>query len=285
MNPAPFEYVKVGSFEEVFDQVERHGGNARLLAGGQSLLPTLGTQLSAPIVLVDITGLDALRGVSVGGGDKLRIGALTTHAEVKASVEVSRHAPLLAQAMPHVAHPAIRNRGTFGGSLANADPAAELPACMVALEAELEVTGRNGTRCIPAADFFQGLYRTALRPGEILVAANITVLAAGYRSGFSEFARRDGNFAISALAAHACFEGKVASDVHLAFAGVDVKPVRCPSAEKIIEGKPVTAELLAGARERLAVDLAPPDDVHATANTKLRFAGVLLERVLLAMAA
>lgn len=283
MKPAPFEYVRARSLDEVFDLLERHGDDARLLAGGQSLLPTLNMRLSAPEILVDICGLEALRGISVTGGT-LRIGALATHSEVRASAAVSQNAPLLAQAMPHIAHPAVRNKGTFGGSLANADPAAELPACVVALGAELEVAGKAGTRSIPAADFFRGLYETALEPGEVLVAVNVPAHAAGYRSGFSEFARRSGDFAISALAAHARFDGDAAQDVRLVFAGVDIKPVRAAAAERLVEGKPVTADLLAEAKGRLADDLDPSDDVHASGRTKLHLSGVLLERVLLAMA-
>ena len=283
MKPAPFDYVKAQSLEEVFDLLQDHGDDARLLAGGQSLLPTLNMRLSAPAVLVDICGLDALREISVADGT-LRIGALATHSEVKDSAAVSKHAPLLAQAMPHIAHPAVRNKGTFGGSLANADPAAELPACVVALGAELEVAGKGGARRIPAADFFHGLYETALEPGEVLVGANIPTLPAGYRSGFSEFARRSGDFAISALAAHARFDGDVALDVRLAFSGVDIRPVRAAAAERFIEGKPVTAELLAEAKAHLVDDLDPADDVHASGRTKLHLSGVLLERVLSAMA-
>ena len=283
MKPAPFEYVKAQSLEEVFDLLERHGDDARLLAGGQSLLPTLNMRLSAPAILVDICGLDALDGISVTGGT-LRIGALATHSQVKASAAVSQNAPLLAQAMPYIAHPAIRNKGTFGGSLANADPAAELPACIVALGAELEVAGKGGTRSVPAADFFHGLYETALEPSEVLVAVNIPALSAGYRSGFSEFARRTGDFAISALAAHARFDGDAAQDVRLAFSGVDIRPVRAAAAERLVEGKPVTAELLVEAKARLADDLDPSDDVHASRRMKLHLSGVLLERVLSAMA-
>ena len=171
-----------------------------------------------------------------------------------------------------------------GGSLAHADPAAELPACMLALDAGLEIAGRGGTRKVAAADFFHGLFETDLGPGEILTAAEIPVLRKGFRSGFAEFARRSGDFAMSALAAHGGFEGDRVHDLRLVYAGVDIRPVRANAAEKIIEGKAVTAELLAEARMCLGDDLKPVDDVHASGAMKLHLSGVLLERVLSDMA-
>ena len=148
MKPAPFDYAKPNSVEEVFDLLDRYGDDARLLAGGQSLLPSLNMRLSAPAFLIDITGQDALRGIGIDDG-VLRIGALSTFAELKASAEVARAAPMLSQAIPWIAHPAIRNRGTVGGSLAHADPAAELPACMLALDAQLEIAAKGDRRRVP----------------------------------------------------------------------------------------------------------------------------------------
>jgi aerobic carbon-monoxide dehydrogenase medium subunit len=162
LKPAPFDYVKPNSVEEVFDLLDRYGDDARLLAGGQSLLPSLNMRLSAPAILIDITGQDALRGIVTVDG-VLRIGALTTYAEVKASAEVARAAPMFSQAIPWIAHPAIRNRGTVGGSLVHADPAAELPACMLALDAQLEIAAKGGRRRVAVADFFRGLFEPIRR--------------------------------------------------------------------------------------------------------------------------
>lgn len=283
MKPGPFQYEKPASLDEVFALLKAHGDDARVLAGGQSLLATLNMRLSTPSLLIDITGLDTLRGIAVDG-DMLRIGALTTHATVKASAEVAGHAPLLAQTMSFVAHPAIRNRGTIGGSLAHADPAAELPACMLALGAEMEIMGAGGRRNVAAADFFHGLYETDLKQGEVLVSIAVPFISAGYRSGFSEFSRRSGDFAMAGLAAHANFAGGAATDVRLAYCGVDIRPVRATAAEQTLEGKPVTAELLEAAKARLADDLDPPDDLQATGKMKLHLSRVLLDRVFSAMA-
>jgi carbon-monoxide dehydrogenase medium subunit len=283
MKPAPFRYEKPASLNEVFGLLDEHGDDARILAGGQSLLATLNMRLSAPELLIDITGLDILRGIAVEDG-LLRIGALTTHAEVKASAEVAVHAPLLARTMPFIAHPAIRNRGTFGGSLAHADPAAELPACMLALDATMEITGAAGKRSVGASDFFHGLYETDLKPGEVLTAVAIPGAAAGCQSGFSEFSRRSGDFAMAGLAAHAMFDSGVVSDVRLAFCGVDIRPVRAAAAERALEGKPFSAELLEEAKARLAEDLDPPSDLQASGKMKTHLSQVLLGRVFAAMA-
>ena len=283
MKPAPFEYAKPGSLEEVFDLLDRHGDDARILAGGQSLLPTLNMRLSEPVVLIDITGMDELRGIAATG-DMLRVGALARHSEIKASRDVAEFTPLLSQAVSFVAHPAIRNKGTFGGSLALADPAAELPACVVALDARMVIAGGKGERKVAAADFFLGLYETVLKPGELLVAVEIPVQRPGYRSGFSEFARRSGDFAISGLAAHARFEGGVMSDVRLVYCGVDIKPVRAVKAGRALEGKPFSDDAVAEAAALLAEDLDPPDDIHATGAMKLQLSRVLAGRVLAAMA-
>lgn len=194
-------------------------------------------------------------------------------------------APLLGQAAPHIAHPAIRNRGTLGGSLAHADPAAELPACMLALDAEIEVAGPAGTRRVDAPAFFHGLYETDLKPGEVLTAVHIPSAAEGCRSGFSEFSRRTGDFAIAGLAFHARFDDGRMSDVRLAFCGVDIRPARAPAAERELEGKVFDRELVEHAKARLAEDLDPPDDPQASGRMKLHLAQVLLDRMVTGAAA
>jgi carbon-monoxide dehydrogenase medium subunit len=248
---------------EVFELLERHGEAARILAGGQSLIASLNMRLSAPALLVDIGGLEALARIESGEG-VLRVGALVTHARLERSPEIARHVPLLAQAAPHVAHAAIRNRGTLGGSLALADPAAEYPACALALEAVLLVAGRKGERRVRAADFFKGLFETDLRPGEVLTAVEFPLAAKGDRSAFAELARREGDYAIVGLAAHR------SQALRLAFFGVGATPVLAERA--------AAQRSLREASEALAQDLEPAADLVHAAATKLHLARVLLER-------
>ena len=197
MKPAPFAYVRADTLDDVFQVLDRHGDGARILAGGQSLMATLNMRLSTPEVLVDIGRVADLAGIE-DTGDTIRIGAMTRHVEVETSALVADHAPLFTSAMPHIAHPAIRNRGTLGGSIAFADPAAELPACSVALESRMSIAGRDGTRTVEAAAFFRGLYETAVGPGEILTAVEVPKIAPGWKSGFMELARRHGTTRSSA---------------------------------------------------------------------------------------
>jgi carbon-monoxide dehydrogenase medium subunit len=244
---------------EAFDLIERPG--ARILAGGQSLIPSLNMRLASPELLVDIGGLASLAEISEGK-DGLRIGALVTHATLEKSAQVTKDVPLLAGAARHVAHPAIRNRGTLGGSLALADPAAEYPAVALALEATLVLQGRGGERRVPADAFFKGLFETDLRAGEILVAAEFP---AAERSVFLELARRHGDYAILGLAA--ADKGRAR---RLAFFGVGATPVLAANAAKEKD--------LAGAQKALEKDLQPAADLYHSAATKLHLAKVLLAR-------
>ena len=259
MKAPSFAYVKPRALAEMFDLLEKPG--AQILAGGQSLIPSLNMRLSAPELLVDITGLSLLKGITLGQG-VLRIGALATHTEIGNSSEVREHVPLLAQAVPHIAHPAIRNRGTLGGSLALADPAAEYPACALALNATLVLHGRKSERRVPAASFFKGLFETDLRPGEILVAAEFPRVE---RSVFLELARRHGDYAIVGLAGVADASGK-----RLAFLGAGATPVLARNAS--------AASSLEQALKGLEKDLAPPADLYHSSATKLHLAKVLLTR-------
>jgi carbon-monoxide dehydrogenase medium subunit len=270
LKPAPFAYAKARSPEDAVAQLAAHPGDAKLLAGGQSLIATLNMRLSHPSLLVDINGI-GLDDISVKNG-AVEIGALARHAALEHSTEVARHAPLIALAMPHIAHPAIRNRGTIGGSLAYADPAAELPACLVALEGELDITGPNGKRTEKAADFFKGLFETALGPHDVLSAVRFPAAAADTRVGFAELARRHGDYALVGLAAAAKASGKDLRDVRLVYFGVGATPVRARKAE---------AALTAGSVDEAvsALDLDPSDDLHASAAVKKHLAGVLLRRV------
>jgi carbon-monoxide dehydrogenase medium subunit len=251
MKAPAFEYVRVATVAEACASLAEHGPDARLLAGGQSLLPAMNLRLASPSVLIDIGRIAGLDGIEMRDG-VLRIGALARHESVLRNAMVAQHVPLLTEALRHVAHPAIRSRGTFGGNLAHADPASELPACMLALNATIEATSPRGTRRIAAEDFFTGLFQTALEPDEMLTAAEIPLPAPTWF--FQEIARRSGDYAIVGL---------VASGTRLAFFSVADRPVLRQS----------TAVL----------DLDPPGDLQATGATRLHLAGVLRDRALLAL--
>jgi carbon-monoxide dehydrogenase medium subunit len=269
VKPAPFAYKKVRSLDEAVALLGEK--DAKLLAGGQSLIATLNMRLSSPSLLIDINGLDGLSSISEKGG-AVEIGALARHVQAERSDVIAKHAPLIARAMPHIGHPAIRNRGTLGGSIAFADPAAELPACLLALDGEVDATGPKGKRTIKAQDFFRGLFETALAPQEVLTAIRVPAADKGARVGFAELARRHGDYAIVGLAASARADGKGLSNVRLAYFGVGNTPVRAKKAEAALASGNIDAAVA-------ALDLDPNDDVQATARVKKHLAGVLLRRV------
>ena len=270
VKPAAFAYAKARSLD---DAIRLLGGqaDAKLLAGGQSLIATLNMRLSHPSLLVDINGVAGLDGVRVSGG-MVEIGAMTRHVTLERSPEVAKFAPLIAKAMPHIAHPAIRKRGTIGGSLAYADPAAELPACVVALDGALDIAGPGGKRIVKAADFFKGLFETALGPDDVLTAVRVPAATAQSRAGFAELARRHGDYAMVGLAAAAKANGKTLSDVRLVYFGVGETPVRMRKSEDALARGTVDDAVA-------ALDLDPPDDIQATGAVKRHLAGVLLRRV------
>jgi carbon-monoxide dehydrogenase medium subunit len=271
VKPAPFAYAKARSLDHAIELLG--GAEARVLAGGQSLIATLNMRLSHPSLLVDINGVGGLDRIIVKDG-MVEIGALVRHAQAERSPEITRHAPLIASAMPHIGHAAIRNRGTIGGSVAFADPAAELPACILALGGEIEIAGASGRRTVKAGDFFKGLFETALAPREVLTAIRVPAATPDTRVGFAEFARRHGDYAMAGLAACACADGGRLKDVRLAFFGVGPTPVRAHHAEAALAGGDANSAVSA-----LAEDLDPPDDVQATGAVKKHLAGVLLRRV------
>ena len=262
MKAPSFAYAKPRTLAEAFELLARPG--AKILAGGQSLIPALNMRLASPELLVDITGIAGLRGISVEQG-VVRIGALTTHADIEHSDPIHKHAPLLAQAVRHVAHPAIRNRGTLGGSIALADPAAEYPACLVALDATIIVKAASGERLVRAEDFFKGLFEVDLRAGEIVAATEFPALLKDERSVFLELARRHGDYAIIGLAAHKRDGAK-----RFVFCGAGPKPEFAREASRAS-----TREQAKGALDR---DLSPPADLYHSSATKLHLAKVLLER-------
>lgn len=279
MKAPAFAYVKPASLAETFELIERYGENARLLAGGQSLIAALNMGLAAPGVLIDIAGLSELAGISVMER-MLTIGALTRHRDIERSPEIALHLPLLHQALPHIAHAAIRNRGTFGGSIAFADPAAELPACSLALDAKFLIANRDRVRRVAAREFFAGLYETVLEPGEILLAGEFPVLEPGYCSAFQELARRQGDYAIVGLAAHGRLDNGVLCDVRLAYFGVGATAVLAHNAAAAIEGRAFSTEAVTAAQAALQHDLEPNDDVHYTAAARMHLARILTARVI-----
>ena len=275
MKPAPFAYAKARTLKEAIALLSKHKDDARLLAGGQSLIATLNMRLSAPDLLIDINDIKGLDGIAKKG-KTIEIGALARHTQVESSPLIAKHAPLIALAMPHIGHPAIRNRGTFGGSIAFADPAAELPACLLALGGEIEITGPQGKRKVKADAFFKGLFETALKPREVLTAVRVPVADKNTRVGFAELARRHGDYAVVGLAASARAAGKgkesKLANVRLAFFGVGATPVRTKKAEAALASGDVEVAVA-------ALDLEPQDDVQATAEVKKHLAGVLLRGV------
>jgi len=279
MKAPRFAYARPASIAEALALLAEHRGDARVLAGGQSLVPMLNFRVASPGVLVDINRIGALAGIRVTK-NHVRIGALTRHVEVERSNDVARHLPLVAAAMPHVAHPAIRNRGTFGGSCALADPAAELPACAIALEATFVVAGKKGERRVAAQDFFRGLYETALKTGELLVAAEFPLPKPGYASAFGELARRHGDYALVGLAVHGSTAGGKFSDLRIVFFGVGDRPARAAHFERALGGRPAATNTVDGALAQLDADLDPRADLHASAPAKLHLAKVLAARII-----
>lgn len=273
-----FDYRLVRTRQEALAALAQTDSDVRVLAGGQSLVAALNLRLSQPDLLIDVSRIPEWKGVRLAANE-LIIGALTTHAEIARSQLVAQTAPLLAAAAPFIAHPAIRNRGTIGGSVCLADPAAEWPACLVALGATMIVERVDGTRAIPARSFFKGLYETALEPGEILTAIKAPVRAPDEIHLFDEFARRPGDFALAGLAMSVRFEkGRIAA-LHLGFLGLAGTPVSAPGFAEACVGLSAE-EAGALARESLAGELDPSGDHHASADYRARLAEVLTRRLL-----
>lgn len=271
-------YARAKSLAELWSALETHGSAAQIIAGGQTLLATLAFRLSEPGTLIDINGIAELRGISTHG-QVLRLGALTLHAELCSDPLVKADAPLLAAAAPLIAHPAIRNRGTLGGSLAYADPAAELPACMVALEGTIIAASAKGERRIPAADFFTDLLQTALEPQEIIAAVEIPVTQ---RLGaIEEITRRSGDYAMAGLAATLALDAGRVVAPRLVYFGVGNIPVLAAAAARALEGRSLDRASISAAQQALAEDLDPPRDLHGPPEMKRHLARVLTERVLL----
>ena len=280
MKPAPFEYYAPGTRAAALALLAQHGGEAKVLAGGQSLVPSMNFRLAQPAILIDLNGIADLFGITADG-EGLRIGAMTRQRTVERSADVARLAPLVAEAMPDIAHPQIRNRGTFGGSIAHNDPAAELPALMAALGAQLRVQSATGERILAADEFFQGVFTTALEPEELLVEVLIPRLPARTGTAFEEVARRHGDYAMAGAAAVVTLadDGTVAA-ARLVYLAIGDGPVLAPSAEAALVGAEPRPEAIAAAAQAVDGDIDPPADIHATAAYRRHLARVLAGRVL-----
>ena len=279
MKAPKMTYARADSVTQALALLAEHGDGANVLAGGQSLMPTLNMRLSKPDLLIDINRLEDLAGIS-GEDDAVRIGALTRHAAVQQSPIVAEHLPLIAEAMPHVAHVAVRNRGTFGGSIALADPAAELPACILALGATITVESVRGRRDIAAADFFKGLFETERQPDELLIEIRIPCQHPGTVHAFMELSRRQGDFAIAGVACAAETDGETVTDAKLVYFASEDRPTLAANAVAAIAGKVWADESRSAAMAALSEDLDPMDNLQGSAAFKLHLQRVLTGRVL-----
>lgn len=271
-----FEYIRANSVAEAVQLLARYGSDGRVLAGGQSLLPMLAFRMSSPAVLIDIGGIADLKVIDQQR-DFVRIGALVRHVDLEFSEVIASRLPLIARVMPEIAHSAIRNRGTLGGSLALADPAAQLPACMVALDAVMVAQGPKGERQIAASDFFVGTYETSLAAGEILTHIDIPIPLSGTGVFFAQLSRRHGDFALVGLAAVTLVQSDGSQELRLVFLGCGDRPIRARRTEDLLRHMripPERAELVA----RLETDLEPSTDLQATEEMRIHLAAVLVER-------
>jgi len=277
------EYEAPTTVAEAVGLLAEHDDEASVLAGGQSLIPLLALRLARPTVLVDINGLAELSGVSVSNG-WVAIGAITREYVAEESQAIADSVPLLAAALPLIGHEAIRSRGTIGGSLAHADPAAELPAVARALDAEFVVRSRAGERVVPAAEWFEGYLATARHPDELLTEVRFPAARPGTGAAFEEVARRHGDFAIVGLAASLTLTGEVISDARLAFSGIADVPVRATAAEDLLSGQRPSPELFEEAARRATADIDPPADLHGPSEYRKKIAATLVRRGLQAAA-
>ncbi len=279
MKAPKFSYVRAESVDHALKLLDEHGEDGRILAGGQSLMPTLNMRLSQPEVLIDINRLDDLKGISLDG-DTVRIGALTRHVEVLKSDIVKEHLPLIAEAMPHVAHVAVRNRGTIGGSVALSDPAAEMPACVLALGGTLVLQSVNGTREVAADDYFKGLYETERQDNELLTEIRIPSQKSGRVSVFLELARRHGDFAIAGVCAYGSVSGKKIEDMRLVYFASEDRPVVGANAIAALNGKEWSDETKDAVCAALENDLDPMANLHGSAAMKMHLQKVLTGRAI-----
>ena len=278
MKAPAFGYIQPKTVDDALECLQQHGSDATVLAGGQSLMASLNMRLSNPAVLIDINDIDELSGINMVE-NRLRIGAMTRQSELEHSTLVSQHAPLITMVIPHIAHPAIRNRGTIGGSIVFADPAAELPACMVALNGQMVAQGPDGERRITATEFFQDLFETALADNELLTAIEIPVADENQRFGFRELTRRHGDYAIVGLCASSDWSSDDLTELRLAYFNVGPRPILAEQTASDI-CRNWRQEQNGMSLDRLDGELDPPDDLNATSAMRVHLAKVLTRRVL-----
>ena len=284
MKARNFRYIRPASSHHAYRILAENGGDAVPIAGGQSLLAGLNMRLSAPKLLVDIGDLNELMGESKSDAS-IRLGALTRHRELLHSELVKEHVPLLKLAASHIGHVAVRNRGTLGGSLAYADPAAELPACAVALGATLVLGSLEGERTVKAGDFFRGLFETDLKPGELIIAVEFPLMQTGTAIGFAELARRHGDFALAGIAVVARMERTRIRNARIAYFGCVERARLARSVSAAVEGLAIPLPNAAPFEAAIRVDLAPQHTAGLRADTKLHLATVLTRRVLNSLSA
>jgi len=275
-----FDYLAPQTLEEALSVLEKHGDAARPIAGGQSLMPVLAFRLACPALLVDLRHLRHLRHIDIGP-DGTTLGAMTRWRDIETDPGLAKAHPLLVAAVRHVAHYQIRNRGTVGGSLAHADPAAELPGIAVACDAELTLASVDGTRTISAADFFVGTLTTSLRSGELIVGIRFPRWPETRRWGFREFARRQGDFALAGVGLHfdLASDGRVVA-AHIGAFGAVQFPRRLTAAEDALNGKFIDDGTIAAAAAATRDTVDPPDDFHGSARYRRALIGTLVERAL-----
>jgi 6-hydroxypseudooxynicotine dehydrogenase subunit alpha len=281
MKPAPFKYVAASSLDHALSLKAEHGDEARFLAGGQSLIPAMNFRLARPAVLIDINGLAALAGIDRVADHEIRVGAVTRYRALERDGDFLKACPLIADALPHIAHPAIRNRGTIGGNLSHADPASELPAVALATQARMRVRSARGERELAASDFFVGLLATAVEADEMLT--DIILPASAPRSGscFVEIARRRGDFALAGVAAVVTLdEERRCASVRLALCGVGETPVDASDVAACLVGQPCTDKAFEDAAAAVREVIAPSGNVHASPAYQRHIAGVLVGRAL-----
>jgi len=280
MKPAPFKYIAATSLEHALALKAQHGDDAKFLAGGQSLIPAMNFRLARPAVLIDINGIEGLADVRTSDATT-RVGPLTRYRALQRDADFARLFPLIAEALPHIAHPQIRNRGTIGGNLSHADPASELPAIAVALRARLRVQAAKRERWIAASDFFAGALTTDLKPDEMLTEVELPAQMSRAGNCFMEIARRRGDFAIVGVAAQVTLgDHDGCSDVRLIFCGVGEIPVDASSAAGALIGHAPTETTLREVAASVQTMIEPAGNVHATADYQRHLAGVLTMRAL-----
>ena len=281
MKPAPFRYIAASSLDHALSLKAEHGDDARFLAGGQSLIPAMNFRLARPAVLIDINSLTEIAGVTGARGSEIRVGAVTRYRALERDSEFLKTCPLFADALPHIAHLAIRNRGTIGGNLSHADPASELPAVTLAMQARLRVRSVRGERELPASEFFVDLLTTAVETDEMLTEIILPPPPPGSGSCFMEIARRRGDFALAGVAAVITLDAeRRCAAVRLALCGVGETPVDASAAAACLVGQPCNDKTIAEVAAAVRETVTPSGSVHASAAYQRHIAGVLVGRAL-----